>query len=134
VDSEKLLQEINRQAEKQQRRIRVLLQIHIAQEEHKFGFSQEEAEALAQQSASQPYPWVDIRGLMGMATYTDNRDQIKQEFTGLHTFFLHLKAHYFTENTHFKECSMGMSEDYPLAMEAGSTLVRIGSKIFGNRT
>ncbi|MDR2843532.1 MAG: YggS family pyridoxal phosphate-dependent enzyme [Candidatus Symbiothrix sp.] len=134
VDSMKLLDELNRCAAKARRRIKVLLQIHIAREEHKFGFSFAEAEELLKNNFSETWSNLTICGLMGMATFTDDPDNIRKEFTSLQTFFVRLKQSCLAENTDFKELSMGMSDDYPLAIEAGSTMIRIGSKIFGART
>jgi pyridoxal phosphate enzyme (YggS family) len=133
VDSMKLLEELNRRAEENHRHIRVLLQIHIAQEEHKFGFSFDEIEELLNAGLQERLPHLRLSGLMGMATFTDDADEIRQEFTGLSAFFTKLKKHYFADNNDFTELSMGMSDDYPLAVEAGSTLIRIGSKLFGAR-
>ncbi|MDL2322385.1 YggS family pyridoxal phosphate-dependent enzyme [Bacteroidales bacterium OttesenSCG-928-A17] len=135
VDSLKLLAEINRQAGLFRRRIPVLLQIHIAQEEHKFGFSFDEIEAFLKTTDwESDYPHVCISGLMGMATFTDDQQQIALEFDSLAQLFHHLKSTYFINEEDFKELSMGMSDDYPIAIEKGSTLIRVGSKIFGNRT
>lgn len=133
VDSEKLLQEINRQGEKLNRVIPCLLQVHIAQEETKFGFSPEELSAWFCVSKSQDYPFVQICGLMGMASYTENQTQIHAEFRVLKTLFENLKLNYFSSEAYFKELSIGMSGDYQIAMQEGSTLVRIGSAIFGPR-
>ena len=134
VDSIKLLEEINKQAGLFFRKIPVLLQIHIAQEEQKFGFSPDEIEDfLKNTNWKDNYPNVHISGLMGMATFTDNKDQIALEFEGLAKLFQQLKLVYFADDSDFKELSMGMSDDYPIAIEKGSTLVRIGSKIFGVR-
>ncbi|GHU66880.1 YggS family pyridoxal phosphate enzyme [Bacteroidia bacterium] len=133
VDSEKLLDEINRCAAKIDRKIQVLLQIHIAQEEHKFGFSFEEAENAVREYINGKWPAIQICGLMGMATFTENQTEIRKEFVSLRSFFNQIKNCYFVENEYFKEISMGMSDDYPVAVEEGSTMVRIGSKIFGQR-
>ncbi|MDR0547520.1 MAG: YggS family pyridoxal phosphate-dependent enzyme [Dysgonamonadaceae bacterium] len=133
VDSEKLLNEIDRCAGKNNRKIKVLLQIHIAQEEHKFGFSFEEAEDATQKYINGKWPNIQICGLMGMATFTENQAEIRKEFASLRSFFNQLKNSYFIDNENFKEISMGMSDDYPVAVEEGSTIVRIGSKIFGQR-
>jgi pyridoxal phosphate enzyme (YggS family) len=133
IDSEKLLNEVQKEAQKCNRKIKVLLQIHIAQEEHKFGFSFEEAETWIQNNRSEAYPNLILSGLMGMATFTDNQEQIRREFQSLATFYRSLKETYFSTNNAFKELSMGMSDDYPIAIEEGSTLVRIGTKIFGER-
>lgn len=132
VDSLKLLQEINKQAQKNNRVIDCLLQIHIAEEETKFGLDEEELSSLLSSNEFQEMKNIRIVGLMGMATFTDNKNQIKKEFTHLKSIFdgLHpLK----TVNCKLKTISMGMSGDYQLAIECGSTMVRIGSSIFGGR-
>lgn len=133
VDSFELLQEIDRQAAKHQRVIDCLLQFHIAQEDTKFGFSEDEAVTLLEQ---QPWPQlqhVRICGVMGMATYTDDETIVRQEFRYLKKIFEHLRQRFFTDAPSFKEISMGMSGDWHIAVEEGSTMVRIGSLIFGNR-
>ncbi|MFE3870686.1 YggS family pyridoxal phosphate-dependent enzyme [Flavobacterium sp. ZS1P70] len=132
VDSLKLLQEINKQAQKNNRVIDCLLQIYIAEEETKFGLDKQELASLLSCHEFQEMKNITIVGLMGMATFTDNKNQIKKEFTHLKSIFdgLHpLK----TENCKLKTISMGMSGDYQLAIESGSTMVRIGSSIFGGR-
>jgi pyridoxal phosphate enzyme (YggS family) len=129
VDSAKLLKEINKEAEKIGRVVPCLLQIFVAQEETKFGFAPDECRDLANQLDQ--YPFVRICGLMGMASLTDNQAQIRAEFSQLNDLFRELKAMLNTPD--FKELSMGMSEDYPLAIACGSTMVRIGSRIFGQR-
>ena len=132
VDSLKLLEELNCEAEKNNRRISVLLQIHIAREEHKFGFSFDEAEELL--SGGLPrLPHLRLCGLMGMATFTDDWAIVRQEFANLAAFFAKIKTRYFADDPDFKELSMGMSDDYPLAIEEGSTLIRVGTKLFGTR-
>ncbi|MBD5389985.1 YggS family pyridoxal phosphate-dependent enzyme [bacterium] len=133
IDSLELLEAVDKQAQKHKRVIPCLLQFHIAAEETKFGLSLEEAEALLQSDRFAALKHVRIDGVMGMATFTDNREQVRGEFERLKQYFEALKARYFATADHFKEISMGMSEDYPLAIEAGSTLVRVGSKIFGAR-
>ena len=133
ADSLRLLEELNRQAWKYNRRIRVLLQIHIAQEEHKFGFSFDEIEELLKEGLQKRLPHLCLSGLMGMATFTDDWEAVRQEFAGLSAFFTKLKTLYFANDPDFKELSMGMSDDYPLAIEAGSTLIRVGTKLFGAR-
>lgn len=133
VDSFKLLQEINKQGLKNGRRISCLLQFHIAQEETKFGLSMEEASAFL---AGPEFPLLDhirICGVMGMATFTENTTQIRKEFQSLHALYNALKSTHFSSTDEFKEISMGMSDDYPIALEEGSTLIRVGSKIFGSR-
>jgi len=133
VDSLKLAETVNKEAEKHNRKIRVLLQIHIAQEEQKFGFSFDEIADLLQNNRFDSMNNIDIAGLMGMATLTDNQTQIRHEFNSLHRFFLQIKTDYFAGNHSFSELSMGMSDDYPIAIEEGSTMIRIGSKLFGAR-
>ena len=133
IDSFALLQEVDKMAAKSQRVIPCLLQFHIAQEETKFGFLREEAERMLDSEAFADLKNVRIDGVMGMATFTEDRAQVRSEFVGLHKEFDYLKSRYFSEAEHFKEISMGMSEDYQIAMEEGSTLVRIGSSIFGPR-
>ena len=133
IDSFKLLKEVNKQGAKIDRKINVLLQFHIAQEETKFGFSLEEAEAMLQPLTLSPFPFVDICGVMGMATFTENESQVRNEFGELKKIFNHLKSTYFQNQESFKEISMGMSGDYLLAIEEGSTMVRVGSSIFGGR-
>ena len=129
VDREKLLKEINKQASKHERVIDCLLQIHIAKEETKFGLSEEELFGILQTDVSTTYPNVRLVGLMGMATFTDNKAQIKAEFETLKSLYEKAKEY----NTTFHTLSMGMSGDYSLAIEAGSTMIRVGSKIFGAR-
>lgn len=132
VDSLKLLDEINRQARKNDRVIDCLLQIYIADEATKFGLSPEEAIDLLQSPALDELPNVRIIGLMGIATNTDDEAQIKQEFKSLKQLFDALKS-IERPNVAFSELSMGMSSDYLLAVEEGSTMVRVGSAIFGSR-
>lgn len=133
VDSEKLLLEIEKQAAKNQKTVNCLLQIHIAEEETKFGFSAEELSDLFEDGVLDKLQYVNICGLMGMATNTDDEAQIRKEFTSLKGLFDNLKQEYFKDNSDFKELSIGMSGDYPIAIEEGATLVRIGSAIFGPR-
>lgn len=133
VDSYKLLAEINKQAIKAGRVIPCLLQIHIAQEETKFGFSTDECRAMLEEGAWKTLENVRIAGVMGMGTNTEDETQITQEFETLARFFQETKDKYFQDSASFKEISMGMSDDYPLAIEKGSTLIRVGSKIFGER-
>lgn len=132
VDSLKLLQEINKQAQKNNRVIDCLLQIHIAEEETKFGLDEKELTSLLYSPTFQEMKNIRIVGLMGMATFTDNKDQIRKEFTHLKSIFDSLQSLQ-TENCKLKTISMGMSGDYQLAIECGSTMVRIGSSIFGGR-
>ena len=133
VDSYKLLVEINKQAAKAGRIIPCLLQIHIAQEETKFGFSIDECREMLQEEDWKSLANVRISGVMGMATNTDDEEEISKEFDTLACFFQEIKETYFPDSPTFKEISMGMSDDYPLAIEKGSTLIRVGSKIFGER-
>jgi PLP dependent protein len=134
VDSLKLLQEINKQAQKNNRVIDCLLQVYIAEEESKFGLDEEElSEVLKQvQHDTGEFNYIRIVGLMGMATFTDNQTQIKKEFSRLKTIFDQF-ANLNTKNCQLNTLSMGMSGDYKLAIECGSTMVRIGSSIFGGR-
>jgi PLP dependent protein len=133
IDSFKLLQEVNKQAAKHHRVIDCLLQIFIAQEETKFGLSEEEAKALLTSEDFKALKNVRIVGLMGMASNTDDEEQIRQEFRGLKCFFDELNSTLCTENSTLTELSMGMSGDYLIAAAEGSTLVRVGSAIFGSR-
>ncbi len=133
VDSEDLLSEINRCAEKNNRKINVLLQVHIAQEEQKFGFFEQELYDFLEGKILQKYPFVKICGLMGMATFTENETQIEKEFSRLNVIFQKVKNDYFYSDDTFCELSMGMSDDFPIAVLNGSTMVRIGSLIFGER-
>jgi hypothetical protein len=132
VDSEKLLAEINKQAQKINRVVEVLLQVHIAQEETKFGLSEQELFSLYQQDVLKYYPYVRIRGLMGMATNTEDERQIRLEFSGLKRLFYQLHSYEISPHS-MDILSMGMSSDYTIAIEEGSTLVRIGSSILGQR-
>jgi len=133
VDKAKLIKEINKQAKKHNRVIDVLLQFHIAEEETKFGFNYEEAEEMLNNPKFKEHENVRICGVMGMATFTDNEEQIRKEFKQLAQIFQQLKNNYFKDSDHFKEISMGMTNDYKIAIEEGATLVRIGSLIFGKR-
>lgn len=133
VDSLKLLKEINKEAVKNNRTIDCLLQIHIAKEETKFGLGFEEALALLQSEEYKLLKNIKIIGLMGMATLTDNINLIRSEFKELKAFFDDLKKFVLKDNAEFKELSMGMSGDYEIAIEEGSTMVRVGSSIFGSR-
>lgn len=133
VDSVRLLHEINRQGERFSRVIPCLIQVHIAQEDTKFGFSAEEVIDVVTSEATTELRNVEIRGLMGMATLTDDQDQIRNEFRGLRQLFEQVKKMPVPANVKFIELSMGMSNDYRIAVEEGSTLVRIGSAIFGER-
>lgn len=133
IDSLKLLTEVNKQAAKNQRIIQCLLQFHIAEEETKFGMSLSEAEVLLNDDRYKQFENIQICGLMGMATNTSNLEQVRKEFRNLKEYFILLKEKYFSHEQNFKEISMGMSGDYQIAIEEGSTLIRIGTRIFGNR-
>jgi len=133
VDSFKLLKEIDKQALKHSRVIDCLLQIHIAEEETKSGMSQEEAIEIVNAADLAELKNVRIVGLMGMTTLTDDEIQVRKEFRELKTFFDKLKQQPQTSNFKIEILSMGMSGDYEIAIEEGSTMVRVGSKIFGNR-
>lgn len=133
ADSLKLLTEIDKQAAKARRTIHCLLQLHIAEEETKFGFSEEEVLAALASGALAALGHVHIDGLMGMATFTDDRVQIRKEFRGLKAFFDKLRSSTLPQNMEMKELSMGMSSDYTIAVEEGSTLVRVGTALFGER-
>jgi pyridoxal phosphate enzyme (YggS family) len=136
VDSFKLLEEINKQAFKNNRTIDLLLQMHIADEETKFGLDEKEIIMLLDRYYLAPkndFNNVRICGLMGMATNTDNEAQVKAEFHRLHNFFIHLRDTSFFDEPWFSICSMGMSADYKIAVAEGSTMVRIGSMLFGSR-
>lgn len=133
VDSLKLLHEINKHAEKAGRVIDCLLQIYIADEETKFGLGFDEAIELLRSEEFAMFKNIRIRGLMGIATNTDNQKQIKEEYYELKTFFDGVKQSYFRKVDSFDTLSMGMSADYKLAIEQGSNMIRVGSTIFGNR-
>lgn len=132
VDSFKLLKEINKQGVKNKRRIPCLIQFHIAQEESKFGFDMDEVLSMLSSSEYTELTQVEIRGVMGMATFTDNEEQLRTEFAYLKGCFDELHSNYFQDET-FNTISMGMSGDYKIAVQEGSTMVRIGSSIFGGR-
>ena len=133
VESLKLLKEINKQGLKNNRIINVLLQFHIAEETSKFGLSLLEAHELLNDEASFGLKNICISGVMGMATFTDDSDQIRNEFRALTRIYKDLKTSFFEDSQEFKIISMGMSGDYEIAIEEGSTLVRVGSSIFGAR-
>jgi len=133
VDTYKLLEEINKQAHKFGKTINCLLQVHIAQEDTKFGFSEAELLEMLTTEEWKKLKNIQISGLMGMATYTQDRQQIRSEFRNLKSIFDKLKIEFFSANDYFSEISMGMSDDYLIAIEEGSTLVRVGSSIFGKR-
>lgn len=133
IDSLKLLQEIDKQAFKNNRVIDCLLQFHIAQEETKFGLTEAEAREILSNPAFRGLKNVRICGVMGMATFTDDEAQVRREFRHLKTIFEKIRQEFFPDAPHFREISMGMSGDWRIAAEEGSTMVRIGSLIFGER-
>ncbi|MBN2614194.1 MAG: YggS family pyridoxal phosphate-dependent enzyme [Bacteroidales bacterium] len=133
VDSLKLLKEIDKQAAKNNRVIDCLLEFHIAREESKYGLSVQDAEEILKSDGFGELKHIRICGVMGMATFTEDTEQIKSEFHSLKMIFDQLKQQYFSDKEYFKEVSMGMSGDYPIAVEEGATLVRVGSGIFGAR-
>jgi pyridoxal phosphate enzyme (YggS family) len=133
VDSERLLLEMEKEAAKRALRVTCLLQVHIAAEEAKFGFSAEEIDYLFAQNFFASTPHVQLSGLMGMATNTDDHKQVSREFRGLKQLFDRIKQTYFSGDASFCELSMGMSGDYRIAIDEGSTLIRVGTAIFGER-
>jgi pyridoxal phosphate enzyme (YggS family) len=133
VDSLKLLTEINKEAKKNNRNIDCLLQFHIAEEETKFGLNIDEAKEILETREFVEMQNISIVGIMGMASFTNDQDIIRHEFRTLESYFQVLKSHFFKFNNEFKEISMGMSGDYLIAIEEGSTIVRVGSSIFGAR-
>jgi len=133
IDSLKLLKKINNEAIKNNRKISCLLQIHISEEETKFGLKQEEVIEILSSEEFKNLKNIKIAGLMGMATYTYNQEKIKAEFDFLAELFNKIKSKNFPNDNNFKEISMGMSSDYKIAIEVGSTIIRVGSKIFGAR-
>lgn len=133
VDSFRLLREINKQGARIKRKIDVLLQMHIANEESKFGLSEDELNELISHQDFLEMKYVNVKGLMGMATNTGNSDQVRQEFSFLHGLFDALKSKTIPGLLEMKELSMGMTNDYEIALEEGTTLIRIGSAIFGER-
>lgn len=133
VDSFKLAREINKEALKINKTIPCLLQLYIAKEDTKFGFSENEMLAMLQMPEFYELKNIEICGLMGIASYTDNKQTIETEFSMLRKWFEHLKKEYFANSSAFKELSMGMSNDFQIAIEQGSTMIRIGSLIFGER-
>ncbi|NDW19471.1 YggS family pyridoxal phosphate-dependent enzyme [Dysgonomonas sp. 216] len=133
VDSWRLLSEIGKQASAVNRHVNCLLEIHIAEEESKFGLTLDTCSEMLEQNNWQALTHVHITGVMGMATYTDDFNRVRDEFKKLKFIFNELKNRYFSKNEYFSEISMGMSHDYPIAIEEGSTMVRVGSAIFGER-
>ena len=133
VDSVKLLEEINRQGMKTDRVIPCLLQIHIAEEETKFGFSADEVFHLVSSERWTSLQHIRVKGLMGMATFTQNEQQVRKEFRNLKILFEKLRAHALPASMSMEELSMGMSSDFKIALEEGSTMIRVGTAIFGQR-
>lgn len=133
IDSIKLLEEVDKQAKKVNRKISCLLQVHIAKEETKFGFDSHEVKELISSDVLKNFSHVEIKGLMGMATFTEDQQQIRNEFALINNLFKTLKAQVLPYNVEMKELSIGMSSDYKIALEEGSTLVRVGTAIFGSR-
>lgn len=133
IDSFKLLREVNKEAKKNNRIIDCLLQFHVAQEDTKFGLSMDEANEILSSKEFVEMQNVSIVGLMGMASFVEDEEQVRNEFRTLEQYFQVIKSHYFKFNDHFTEISMGMSGDFQLAIEEGSTMVRVGSSIFGTR-
>ena len=134
IDTANLLEAVNKEAQKHHRVVDCLLQFHIAQEETKFGLDLEEARELLESDAFRQMEHVRLCGVMGMATFTDDMEEVRKEFRHLKSIFNTLKNDYFAGQAQFKEISMGMSDDYPIAIEEGATMVRVGSKIFGIRS
>jgi len=133
VDSLRLLREIDKRAAENNRTVSALLQFHIAEEESKYGLDPQKSTAFFDELATTPVTSVALAGVMGMATYTDDLRQVNSEFKVLSDTFSSLKSAHFPEEDGFAEISMGMSGDYPLALAQGSTLVRVGSLLFGSR-
>jgi pyridoxal phosphate enzyme (YggS family) len=133
IDSWNLLQEVEKQATNMNKRICCLLEIHIAEEKSKYGLSFDSCRQLLKDGLWKQFRHAYIGGVMGMATYTDDKEQVRKEFRNLRLFHEELKNNYFSGNELFTEISMGMSDDYAIAVEEGSTIVRIGSSIFGQR-
>lgn len=133
VDSLKLLKVINKEGRKNDRIVSCLLQMHIADEGTKFGMDYEECCRLLESEAFRDMKHVEVKGLMGMATFTDDHEKVRNEFRQLKKYFDGIKQQYFAGKDAFREVSMGMSDDYQLGIGEGSTMVRVGSAIFGDR-
>ncbi len=133
VDSFKLLREINKEGARNKRIIPCLLQFHIASEESKYGFSIEEVEKMLNETSFHEFSNITLKGVMGMATYTSDRELIRNEFKTLYKYYETLKNEFFLNQPGFCEISMGMTDDYQIAIDEGSTIIRIGSGIFGGR-
>ncbi len=132
VDSLKLLQEINKQGERNGRVIRCLLQFHVAEEETKFGFEYQEAVEMLASAEYAQLQNIEICGIMGMASNTERKDRIEKDFSQLQAYFKKIKTDYFAEKAYFSQLSMGMSSDYELALRYGATMIRLGSLIFSD--
>lgn len=133
IDTPHLLDEVERCAARCGRTVDCLLQLHIAEEETKFGFSLDECRDYLASGAWRALSHVRLRGVMGMATLTDDENTVREEFERLHRFFGEIKANYFADDEKFSEISMGMSHDYRIALTCGTTMVRVGTLIFGER-
>lgn len=133
LDSERLMREIDKQAAANNRKISCLLQLHVADEETKSGFSPDECRQFLAEGKWRDYKNIQIAGVMGMATYTDDLEQVRSEFRLIKSLFEEFKSQYFSNDDNFKEVSMGMSGDYPIAIEEGATIIRVGTLIFGER-
>ena len=133
VDSERLMREVNKQAAANNRTISCLLQIHVAEEDTKSGFTPDECLQFLSEGVFKEYTHVKLVGIMGMATFTDDKDKVRNEFQQLKQLFDKVKSQYFANDSDFKEISMGMTGDYPTAIEEGSTMIRVGTLIFGER-
>ncbi|MAO33005.1 MAG: YggS family pyridoxal phosphate-dependent enzyme [Crocinitomicaceae bacterium] len=133
VDSIRLLNEINKCANKNNRKISCLLQFHIAKEESKFGFSLEELNNEFHQTSPEKWEHINFTGVMGMATFSNNKEIVQSEFKSLRLIFEKLKNDFFKANSNFKTISMGMSQDYEIAIQEGSNMIRVGSALFGKR-
>jgi pyridoxal phosphate enzyme (YggS family) len=134
VDSEKLLKTIDKEAGKAGTVVRCLLQIHIADEETKFGFAEKELFDFMASGRHRDLKNVHLCGVMGMATFTDDQQIVRAEFKKLHSIFTNIKQRWFAGDSQFSVISMGMSDDYEIAVQEGSTMIRVGSKIFGSRS
>lgn len=133
VDSIRLLNEINKCGGKNNRKISCLLQFHIAEEDSKFGFSLEELKKEFDQTSPNKWEYINFTGVMGMATFSDNTEIVKNEFKTLRLIFERLKNDFFKSDSNFKTISMGMSQDYEIAIQQGSNMIRVGSALFGKR-
>ncbi|MDO5665102.1 MAG: YggS family pyridoxal phosphate-dependent enzyme [Bacteroidia bacterium] len=133
LDSERLMLEIEKQAVASNRKISCLLQLHVADEETKSGFLPDECRQFLAEGRWRSCTNIQIAGVMGMATYTDDLEQVRSEFRLIKSLFDEFKSQYFSNDDNFKEISMGMSGDYPIAVEEGATIIRVGTLIFGER-